>query len=95
MYDSNDYNELLNLHKSSNPYIGSLLNTSRYDNNLDDIEMGMRLALDKARRRMNVLEGKVPDYISSPEVQEARNKFLNVVLEKMYKKNGGGPGVKS
>lgn len=95
MYDSNDYNELLNLHRSSNPYIGSLLNTSRYDNNLDDIEMGMRLALDKARRRMNVLEGKVPDYISSPEVQEARNKFLNVVLEKMYKKNGGGPGVKS
>ena len=91
MYNSADYNELLNLHRSSNPYISSLLDTSRYDNNIDDIEMGMNLALDKARRRKAILEGKVPDFISSPEVQDRRNKFLNTVLENMYKKNGGGP----
>ena len=40
-YNSNDYNELIELHRSSNPYIRDLLNNSRYDNNIDDLELGM------------------------------------------------------
>ena len=30
-YNSNDFNELLRLHRSSNPYVDELLNNSRYD----------------------------------------------------------------
>lgn len=87
-YNSNAYNELLNMHQSNNPYTSMLLDNSRYDNNIDDIEMGLNIAMDKARRRKAILEGKVPAFISSPEIQEKRNQFLNTVFENMYKRDG-------
>ena len=93
MYDSDDYNRLVQMHMeaSGNPYAKALLDNTRYDNNLDDIEMGMAATLDRARRKKAILEGKVPEFISSSEVQDRRNKFINHVLEMMYKKNGGAP----
>lgn len=87
VYNSNDYNELLKLHNSSNsPYITDLLNTSRYDNNLDDIEVGMKMAFDKERRRRQLLEGKVPTFISSDEVQKRRHMYAQSLLDKIYNK---------
>lgn len=87
IYNSNDYNELLRLHSSaSNSYMNDILNNSRYDNNVDDMEIGMNIAFEKARRRKNILEGKVPDFISSNEVQERRHKWTKAVLDQIYNK---------
>ena len=87
-YSSNDYNELLNMHRSSNPYINELLDTSRYDNNLDDLEIGLPQILDMQRRRKQLLEGKVPTYISSEETQRRRHEFTNQILNQIYNKGG-------
>ena len=87
-YSSNDYNELLNMHKSSNPYVNELLDTSRYDNNLDDMEIGLPEILDMQKRRKQVLEGRVPTYISSEETQKRRHEFTNQILNQIYNKGG-------
>ena len=89
VYNSNDYNELLKMHMSSNPYIKDLLDNSKYDNNIDDFEVGVtNLAeiFDRERRRRNVLEGKLPTYISSPEVQAQRRAFTNELMQQIYQK---------
>ena len=87
VYNSNDYNELLKLHNSStNPYINDLLNISRYDNNLDDIEIGMNAALERERRRKAILEGKVPEFVSSDEAQKRRHEFTQQLLGQVYRK---------
>ena len=91
VYNSSDYNELLKLHNgSSNPYIGDLLNNSRYDNNLDDIEMGMNIAFAKERNRKAVLEEKLSKYISSDEVQQRRHQWTQALLDQVYRKGSGG-----
>lgn len=87
-YNSNDYNELLKMHRSSNPYINELLNTSHYDNNIDDYEMGMGSVYDRARRRQAILEGKVPSFISSEETQKRRAEWTNQIMQQIYKKGG-------
>lgn len=87
VYNSNDFNELLKLHSSSpNSYVGDLLNNSRYDNNLDDIELGINLALDKERRRKAILEGKVPEFISSDEAQKRRHEWTQQLMNQIYRK---------
>lgn len=93
IYNSNDYNELLNMHRSSNPYINELLNTSRYDNNINDVEFGMDLAYDKARRRKMLLEGKVPEFISSDETQRRRAEWTQSIINQIYNKGGTVPDV--
>ncbi len=90
VYSSKDYNELLNMHQSSNPYINDLLNQSKYDNNIDDMEVGLAEIFDRERRRRNLLEGKLPTYISSPEVQAQRRAFTESLMQQLYQK-----GVKS
>lgn len=87
VYNSNDYNELLRLHNSStNQYMNDILNTSRYDNNLDDVEVGMQMAFDKERRRKQILEGKVPEFISSDEAQKRRHDWTQAILNQVYRK---------
>lgn len=87
VYNSNDFNELLKLHNSSsNPYISDLLNNSRYDNNLDDIEIGMNMAFEKERRRKAILEGKVPEFISSDETQKRRHEWTQQLMNQIYRK---------
>ena len=87
VYNSNDFNELLKLHNSStNPYVNDLLNNSRYDNNLDDIEIGMNMAFDRERRRKAILEGKVPEFISSDETQKRRHEWTQQLMNQIYKK---------
>lgn len=93
VYDSNDFNELLNLHRSSNPYINELLDNSRYDNNIDDLAMGMDLAYDRARRRQALLEGKVPSFISDEETQKRRSAWTNQIISQIYNKGGTPPNV--
>lgn len=88
-YSSNDYTDILNMHRSSNPFVNDLLDTSRYDNNLDDMEIGMNVVFDAERRRQNILNAKVPSFISSPEVQERRRKFTEMAMAQIYQKNGG------
>jgi len=89
-YNSSDYNELLRLHNSStSPYVSDLLNNSRYDNNLDDIEIGMKMAFDRERRRKAILEGKVPDFISSDETQKRRHEWTQQLMNQIYRKGGG------
>lgn len=92
-YNSNDYNELLNMHRSSNPYINKLMDDSRYDNNIDDLELGMNIVYDKERRRQAILEGRIPSFISSKENQERRNKWTNSILDQIYEKGGRLPNV--
>ena len=87
-YSSDSYNELLNMHRSSNPYIDQLLDTSRYDNNLDDMEVGLPEILDARRRRQQIYEGKVPTFISSEESQRRRHEFTSQVLNQIYNKGG-------
>lgn len=88
IYSMQNYNELLNLHRSSsNSYLGDLLDNTKYDNNLDDMEIGLpSVLLDAERRKRNILEGKVPTFISSPEVQKQREGYLNLVMEQVYNK---------
>lgn len=85
-YNSDQYNELLNMHRSSNPTINELLDSSRYDNNIDDMEIGLDVILDMQKRRKAVLEGKVPSYISSNEAQQRRSEFMSKILGQI----GGG-----
>ena len=92
-YNSREYNELLNMHRSSNPYINELMDNSRYDNNIDDSEIGLAEVFDREMRRRNVLEGKLPTFVSSPEVQEQRRLFTEKLMDQIYRKNaskGGG-----
>lgn len=91
VYNSSEYNELLSMHASSNPYIKEILDTSRFDNNIDDMELGLAQIFDRERRRLNVLEGKLPTYISSPEVQEQRHKFTEALLAQAFNKKGSVP----
>ena len=87
VYNSNDFNELLKLHNSSsNPYINDLLNNSRYDNNLDDVEVGMNMAFDRERRRRAILEGKVPEFVSSDEAQKRRHEWTQQLMNQIYRK---------
>lgn len=87
IYNSKDYNELLNLHNSSSsPYVNQILDNSRYDNNLDDIEIGVQMAMDKARRRRAILEGQVPTFISSEETQKRRHEFTQQLMNQIYRK---------
>ena len=87
VYNSSDFNELLKLHNSStNPYVSDLLNNSRYDNNLDDIEVGMNMAFEKERRRKAILEGKVPEFISSDETQKRRHEWTQQLMNQIYRK---------
>lgn len=85
-YDSKGYNELLAMHKESAPYISELLDNSRYDNNLTELELGLRDILDRAKQAANRLTRPVPKYISSPEVQEQRRKFSEMLISQMYEK---------
>ena len=87
-YSSNDYNELLNMHRSSNPYIDQLLDTSRYDNNLDDMEVGLPEILDERRRLWQIYEGKVPTFISSEETQRRRHEYTTQLLTQINHKGG-------
>lgn len=92
LYSSKDYNDLLRLHSSSsggNPYLDRILNNSGYDNNLDDMEVGINSAFDAERRRRQLLEGKVPEFISSDDTQKRRSAWLNTIFEQMYKKKEG------
>lgn len=90
VYNSNDFNELLRLHNSStNPYVSDLLNISRYDNNLDDIEIGINMAFEKERRRKAILEGRVPEFISSNETQKRRHEWTQQLINQVYRKGSG------
>lgn len=87
VYSSKDYNELLNMHNSSNnPYVSTLLNQSAYDSNVDDLEIGLAQLFDAERRKRNVLEGKLPTYISSEEVQQQRRLFTQELMSQIYQK---------
>jgi hypothetical protein len=90
VYSSTAYNELLKLHNSSSSaYVNDILNDSRYDNNADDIEIGMNLAFEKERRRKAILEGKVPTYISSDETQRARHEWTKALMDQICRKGSG------
>lgn len=83
-YNSNDYNELLALHRSSNPYINKLMDDSRYDNNNYDVPIGMKVAFDKERRRAQFIQEKLPTYISDEETQRRRQEWTNKILGSIY-----------
>lgn len=85
-YSSSDYNDLLNLHRSSNPYLNDILDTSRYDNNLDDLEIGLPSIMEMQRRRQQLIEGNVPQYVSTDENQKRRHEFNEQILQQIYSK---------
>lgn len=92
-YNSNAYNELLKMHRDSNPYTNQLMNNSLYDNNIDDLELGMSIVFDKERRRKAVFEGKVPTIVSSEETQKRREAWTNQIINQIYNKKGVVPNV--
>lgn len=81
-YDSKEYNELLKMHQSSNPYIKELLDDSRYDNNIDDFEMGVKSAIEhiKSRNRKFMFEQPLPTTVSPADVQQRRALFTQEIL---------------
>lgn len=85
-YSSKDYNELLRMHSNNNPYINRLLDVSQYDNNLDDMELGITRAFD-AERQKSVLNITVPEHITSKERAKARNNYFEYVTGQLIKKN--------
>ena len=87
VYSSQDYNDILSMHRSSNPYINNILSQSKYDNNIDDVEIGLAAVYDEERRRRNALTPKIPEYISSPEVQEQRRLFTQTLMDQIYEKD--------
>lgn len=92
-YSRDNYNELLNMHNnngSRNPFTRNLLDNSKYDNNTNDVALGMNLAFDEERKRRNLLEDKVPQFISSEEVQERRHRFTNAIMQQLYQKQQKG-----
>ena len=91
-YSSDTYNELLGMHKSSNPYTSQILDSSRYESSMNDLELGLPGIVEAQRRKKALLEGKVPTFISSEETQQRRSDFINKIIGNMYKKHGGGPG---
>ena len=91
-YSSKNYNELLGLHKSSDSYTSQILDESKYESSLNDIEIGLGNIIEAQRRKKALLEGKVPTFISSEETQQRRSNFINKIIGNMYKKHGGGPG---
>jgi hypothetical protein len=78
-YNKNYYKELLGMHRGGNgQFMNDLLNTSKYDSNLDDPEIGLpSVLLTAEQRRKQILEGPVPHFISSPETQRKRNEFFS------------------
>jgi hypothetical protein len=89
-YNSPEYNELLNMHNSSNPWINQLMDDSRYDNNQDDLEVGMNLAFERFKRRETIMNGPLDAngkrFISSPEVQQKREAWTKKILDEIMKK---------
>ena len=79
------------MHRSSNPYVSQLLDVSKYDNNVDDVVMGMTTALDRQQKINNILSGKVPTFVSSEEEQVRRARFTNEIMKALYSKSGGAP----
>ena len=78
------------MEKQSHAYINDLLNTSKYDNNLDDSEIGLPSVLIEAeRRRKQMLEGPVPQFISSSETQKQRHEFFNQLTNLVNAKKQG------
>lgn len=93
-YSSKDYNELLSMHRSSNPYVNELLDTSKYDNNIDDLELGNPSSIyELIMRRKSRLQEPVPTGVSDAEVQMRRHEWTNGILNQIYKKHGGGNNV--
>ena len=66
---------------------GTFCNNIQLDN-LDDMEIGLPEILDMQKRRKQVLEGRVPTYISSEETQKRRHEFTNQILNQIYNKGG-------
>ena len=91
VYNSKEYNELLSMHASSNPYLKEILDTSRFDNNIDDMELGLAQIFDQERRRISILEKPLPTYISSLEVQKQRHAFTEALLQQAFNKKGQVP----
>lgn len=93
-YNSKDYNELLSMHRSSNPYVNELLDTSKYDNNIDDLELGNPSSIyELIMRRKSRLQDPVPTGVSDAEVQMRRHEWTNGILNQIYNKHGGGTNV--
>ena len=76
LYNSDDYNELLKMHRSNNPYMNQILDNSRYDNNLDDNELGIELAFKRAKMKADLLEGR----ISSEEKMRRRELMTQEII---------------
>lgn len=89
-YNSKDYNELLAMHRSNNPYINQLMDDSRYDNNKFDDTVGMNIVLDKERRRTEFLRQKLPTYISDEETQRRRHEWTEKILQGIYDNRPSG-----
>ena len=87
-YSSKEYNELLAMHRSSNPYINKLLDNSNYDgsNMSENDELGLLDIFRAGRKAIDNMSKPVPDYISSPEVREQRRKFTDELLSQMLQK---------
>lgn len=89
-YDSKEYTELLKLHNSDNPYISQLLDDGKFDNNLYDSALGMQSVYNAEAKRLSIIQGKLPTYISSEDTQRRRREWTNHIIDAIYKKNNGG-----
>lgn len=89
IYNTDDYNRLLSIHASNDPYINTILNDSKYDNNTDlEQDMGLVELLHKHRNKQfqNPPMSAFQSYINRPEIQEQRKRFNEELYGQLYKK---------
>jgi len=95
-YSSDSYKELLNLHRSNNPYINHLLNDfnhDNYDNNSGDQDVGVLEMLQYGARKDYQSSHPImkPNGITeNPEIKKMRSQFIDTVMEQMNSKYNSG-----
>lgn len=99
MYNSEEYNRLIEMHCQQNPEIKQLFDILRYDErtkhmSAGDIASGLGGLYDRTQRIKNILNGKLPQFISDDEAQKRRRLFTETVLQQAASRNkskeGGG-----
>ena len=95
-YSSDSYKELLNLHRSTNPYINHLLNDfnhDKYDNNSGDQDVGVLEMLQYGARKDYQSSHPImkPDgIIQNPEIKKMKSQFIDTIMEQMNSKYNSG-----
>lgn len=96
-YDSEAYNQLLQIHyEREHPEAAAQMQEQEQQERptdgagnplVEDVPMGIGNTIDAINRRRNLLEGKVPKFVSTPAIQEKRRRFMNALAEQIKERD--------